>query len=459
MTSNQLNMLKFAAHSHDSRRGDLARPGAGPAIFAQAAQRFRSPETKSRFPRAFRLRRWLGGAAVILCLGAWLASRPLGPEQMESSSVSPGVPSETVTIPFVTDHYRMIVEVGFPKRDGTVRRAAAWVDTGNASLALTAGLARELGLPKSGEAKPVIPTVLLGQRSLDTSAVPVKIRPGQWIMPGVPAEVQLPPSVFRGLHVVMDYPAKQLTVASPGTRTPRGKPVPCVIHPETGLLQILADVGGEPVSLAVDNGSAGTWISNRLAGAWRSRHPDWPQATGAAGSANFFGFPFEAAGGLLRLPRMDIGPVAFTRVQVLGLDQELFDWYSQKTVRPVDGFIGANVLRNVRLEIDFHRGMTWWNPGPSTDCAEPPMVGLTLRPEADGTWTVAGVVRQGEQPVLSGIEPGDRLVAVSGLETARATMGAVVEALRGRAGETRRLALERAGKRLQVDAPVTVLPR
>jgi hypothetical protein len=221
---------------------------------------------------------------------------------------------------------------------------------------------------------------------------------------------------------------------------------------------IAAVVDGDTVQLGVDNGSAGTWVSDSLTTKWRTRHPDWPHATGAAGSTNFFGLPFESEGVLMCLPEVEVGNLRAEDVGFLGLDQSLFDWYSSKSAGPVLGFIGANVLRSFRIEIDFPNRMTYWERGPSNEPRDLDIVGLTLRPEADGSVTVASVVMREGNPAVDGVQAGDKLIRVDGLNIANATMGAVADALRGTPGSIHTLVIEREGERVTVEAKVLRLP-
>ena len=389
-----------------------------------------------------------------------------GPEVMAESR-APAVPG-SVTVPFTLDHGRMIVEVELTRPDGSVRRARAWVDIGNDALVLAEPLARDLGLDLSSlppgqpghsaaSNSPAAP-LRLGGMPLDVDSVPVRVFAGAHGRAGVGVEVQLPAGALRHHHVVFDYPASQMTVAQPGIRKPRGTAIPCRVNPGTGLLMVAATLDGETVWLGVDNGSAGTWVSDTLSKKWQARHPDWPHATGAAGSANFFGFPFESQGTLMRLPELGLGPLRVSDVTVLGLDQSMFDWYSKKSAGPVLGFVGANVLRGFRLEIDFPGQMTWWQAGPRAGRRDLDIVGLTLRPEPGGGTTVTAVVAKEGQPVVEGVQPGDRVIAVDGRDLATARMGEVVEALRGEPGAMRTLVLERDGQRRTVAARVTRLP-
>jgi C-terminal processing protease CtpA/Prc len=102
--------------------------------------------------------------------------------------------------------------------------------------------------------------------------------------------------------------------------------------------------------------------------------------------------------------------------------------------------------------------MTWWTVGPAPACRDLDIVPLTLRPEADGSYAVAGVVRRDGRPLLAGVMAGDRLLAVDGVEVSGATMGRVVGALRGKPGEPRLLLLERDGRRLSERVSVVRLP-
>ena len=214
----------------------------------------------------------------------------------------------SATVPLVLDHNRMTVEIAFKRADGSLRPARAWVDGGGTDVIVVEALARELGadlsaMPTVSEhsfatATPV-PSLSVGGLPLDTEGMKLSVNLGRFARPGVQAECVLPARCLRRLHVVFDYPARQLIVARPGVLTPKGTAVPCRVNSDTGLFMVEATIDGDKVALGVDNGSAGTWLSSNLTAAWLARHPDWPRAVGAAGSTNFFGFPFETKGTLL----------------------------------------------------------------------------------------------------------------------------------------------------------------
>jgi hypothetical protein len=381
------------------------------------------------------------------------------------SGFAAGPPAQTapdrawtsVTVPFEMDHNRMFIEVEFILPDGTGRKARAWVDTGNEAVVLQEPLARELGfeVPAGKEefvALPKSPALRLSGVPLDTAKIPAGALRGPRLRPGLLVEAQLPANLFLPYHVILDYPAKTLTVAKPGVLKPRGAPVPCRVNPETGLFLVDAVLDGETVALGIDNGSSYTWVSDTLTKAWQGRHPEWPSGVGAVGAANFFGFGFERLGVLMRLPEMGIGTLTARNAGVAGLPQGMFDWYSKKSAGPVRGFIGANVLKGYRLELDFAGKMTYWEAGPAPDPNDLDIVGLNLRPEADGGYTVAGVAVKDGEPSVEEVRPGDRLISVDGRDTAGLAMGAVVDSLRGAPGTEHTLILERKGERITVKA-------
>ena len=126
----------------------------------------------------------------------------------------------------------------------------------------------------------------------------------------------------------------------------------------------------------------------------------------------------------------------------------------QHGTRPVDGFLGPNAFKAFRVEIDYAKGAVYFEKGAEFDARDMDLVGLTLRPEADGSYQVIGVAEKDGKPVVEGVEPGDKLLNVDDLETTGATMGTVVDALRGTPGDVRILVLERNGERFRVETNV-----
>jgi C-terminal processing protease CtpA/Prc len=82
------------------------------------------------------------------------------------------------------------------------------------------------------------------------------------------------------------------------------------------------------------------------------------------------------------------------------------------------------------------------------------MIGLTVQPWADGSYTVSGVVRQNARALVDGVLAGDKLVKIDHLDVSGSSLAGVVGALRGKIGTKRTLILERDGKRITVTAPI-----
>ncbi len=406
------------------------------------------------------------GAGLMVSAAGGASSTEQQSGMRASAQMSAEAPS-SATVPFILDHNRMIVNVEFVRPDGTVRKARAWVDTGNDYILVLESLARDLGYDlspvKQGEGgqsavravKP--PPLRLGGFPLNVEGLATQIEPNG-ALPGLPVEAQIPAGIFLKAQAVFDYPARLLTVARPGSLKPRGSAIPCRVNPETGLFMVEARIDGEAAALGIDNGSSYTWVSEKLTSAWTVKHSDWPRSIGAVGAANFFGFPFEAKGALMRIPRLEMGSIHVPDVGLLGLDARMFAWYSKKSAGTVAGFIGANVLKGFRLELDLPNGMTYWEAGPTSNANDLDIVGLTLRPEADGSFTVAGIAIKNGRPTVEGIQAGDKLIRVDALDTKNATMGTVIDALRGKPGTSHALIIEREGKQITVQAIVIRFP-
>jgi hypothetical protein len=160
------------------------------------------------------------------------------------------------------------------------------------------------------------------------------------------------------------------------------------------------------------------------------------------------------------VPAIDLGPVRLSGVGVVGLPSffgngiSLGEWYSRKTSRPVAGFLGPNALAAYRVEIDYAGSSVYLDKGIAEDTCDMCLVGITLRPEADGGFRIIGIASRDGRPLVTGVQPEDRLLQIGELKTAGETMGTVVDALRGRPGEVRTLLIERNGKHLQVNGTV-----
>ncbi len=367
-------------------------------------------------------------------------------------------PGSGETLPVRFDHNRMLVEVEFQKKDGTWRQATAWVDTGNPQLALGGALAKEIGVewaadaPKTAGGKVEVPApagMRFGRLPLALDGVPCAVFPERpQPFPGVPAEANLPSTVLARFDVRFDYPKRKMTLAAPGTLRFEGAKVPCLLDPESGIVQLEVNVGGESLSFALDNGASYTLVDEEVLRRLHEKNPRWPAHTGLVGCANLWGMPGEPELLMLRVEEMRIGTIWVTGAGAAGLPKGLFEWYSKKTAAPVAGLLGPNVLKAFRVGIDFRGGAVYLDRGRKDDLHDMDLVGLTLRAGRDGSYEILGA-----SPGC-GARAGDTLLRVGSLDARGRSMGEVVDALRGRPGRVRALTVQRGEEVLRIEARV-----
>jgi len=373
----------------------------------------------------------------------------------------------TVTVPVTLDHNRMLVDAEIRRKNGSWRKARLWVDTGNPSFYLSGELARDLGMDFStNEVNPHVPPpseVRIGGMPLNFEGVRTRVMlEPHWLFSAMHNDANLPSMVLKHYRIVFDYPKLQLTIAEPGSLQPRGIRAPAAINPETGIVQIDASIDDEKLSFALDNGASYSFASRDVLDRIFRRNPDLPHITGTAGCANMWGWwpPEEQTLPVMRLPEILWGPVRLLDTGIVGVPElspngpSLGEWYSQKTARPVAGFLGPNAFKAFRVEIDYTNSAVYFEKSADFDSHDMDIVGLTLRPEADVTYKVIGIAKKDGKPVVDGVEPGDVLFQIGNLKCTGATMGTVVDALRGRPGDVRILVLERNGEQFRIEAKV-----
>jgi hypothetical protein len=386
-------------------------------------------------------------SAVLTVLGGMFCC-PLGGQP------TPGRASEH----FLIDHNRVFVELEFVLADGTHRKALAFVDSGDPNFTFSASLFKELHVEKAADLH-----VLFGGMPLDVSDVLfAEADDDGGMFTGMPVEANLPSTVLKQYDVSLDYGTRTLTLASPGSMKHDGVRVPCKVDARTGLASIQADVGGRTYSFAIDNGSAYTWIDRAVTEKWAITHRQWERGTGAVGDANMNGSLPELTGTMMRLPEVDLQGLKIEQVGALGVGPgwnekmpRFFDWYSQKTPGPVVGFLGGNVLRDFRLEIDYANRVTYWSRERGLHRREIDQVGIIIRPVLGGRYIVIGTATKKGRKTVEGVAADDRLIRIDDFAVTGATMGKVLSALHGRPGETRKLELERHGTKFIVSARVT----
>jgi hypothetical protein len=282
-----------------------------------------------------------------------------------------------------------------------------------------------------------------------------------WLFKTMHNDGNLPSTVMKRYQIVFDYPAGRLTIAEPGVLKSRGTPSSARIHPTTGIVQMDAVIDGEKYSFALDNGASFSYVTPDIVAKLSKRHPDWPKSDGAVGCANIWGWwPEEDRWPMIRVPKIEWGSLAISDAVIVGLppvfrgSSNIGSWYSLKTAAPVNGFFGPNIFKAYRIEIDFPNNAVYFERGPAADVHDMDILGLTLRLMTDGRYQVIGLVGKNGKPLVEGIKSGDILLQVGDLKTTGATMGAVVDAMRGTPGDKRILKLERDGQTFTVEARV-----
>ncbi|MGA7338760.1 MAG: PDZ domain-containing protein, partial [Candidatus Sulfotelmatobacter sp.] len=125
---------------------------------------------------------------------------------------------------------------------------------------------------------------------------------------------------------------------------------------------------------------------------------------------------------------------------------------------PSNGLLGSEALLNYRVGIDYAHSTVYFDIGRLFDGPDVDVVGLFLRPENDGQFTILGVADYEGKPSVpegnDGVQAGDHLIAVDGIPVRGSTLGQVWAMLAGSPGTKRMLTVERAGGQVTVGAQV-----
>jgi hypothetical protein len=386
-------------------------------------------------------------AALLICL-------------LSASGFAQSAPT-SATVPVTLDHDRIIIDVRFPMPDGGKKRVRAWVDNGNPEMEITADLAKTLSLASAGnDAKTpsVEPPrdIIVGGITIHPSDIKAArtVTGRDSIAPGSSAEINLPSTVLRHYDLMVDYLNRELTIGVPGSVHFEGESAKAIVNAENGLIQIPSKLAGEKQNLALDLGASWSFVSSEVFAKLEKANPKWPHMTGAVGSANMWGADEEAQWELLRIPSFQYGPLTLDEVGVASFPKERMAWFEKRAGVSTAGLIGANALLNYGVGLDYAHSTVYFQ---QTSKHRPPdmdVIGLVLRPEADGHYTVVGVADFDGKPSVPEAKSGDILVSIDGTPPTGGTMGETWSLLGGSPGDVRTLVFERAGKQFTVQATV-----
>jgi hypothetical protein len=384
--------------------------------------------------------------------------------------LAPQPEPKSVTVPITLSHNRIIVEVGIPLPNGTTQRVHAWIDNGNPDLYLSQRLFERTGgsLSCSGQICAGTPpvevtiggmTISLGGRIPGAGIKEAKIPAGGApIAPGLDAEINIPSTVLRGYDVLINFPDHQFTIARPGSLKFKGVETKAIVNPQNGLMQIPSQIENKKYNLALDVGESISLLSGELFDKLFATHPDWPHITGAIGPANVCGSDDEPKWKLMRIDRVQYGPLFLTDVAVVDFPNDRMTSFEKRAGVSTVGLLGSEAILNYRVGLDYAHSAVYFDIGRTFKFPDFDVIGLILRPEDDGRFTILGVADYDGKPSVpqgqEGVQAGDHLVAVDGIPVPSSTLGQVWSMLGGSPGKERTLTIERGGKQLTVIAEV-----
>ena len=272
---------------------------------------------------------------------------------------------------------------------------------------------------------------------------------------GMNAEINLPSSILRHYDVLVDFPGHKFSIGAPGTIHFRGPSGKVQINAENGLIQVPSQIEKKKYNLALDLGASISFLSDEVFDKLATGHPDWPYMTGAVGSANMWGLDEEPKWKLMRVDRVQYGPLFLANVAVVDFPKDRMEFFEKRAGIATAGLIGSNALLNYRVGLDYVHSTVYFEFGRTFNFPDFDVVGLILRPEDDGRYTILGIADiEGKPSVPEVVQPGDNLIAVDGIPVGGSTMGQVWAMLGGTPGQERRLTIERGGRHGTVTARV-----
>jgi hypothetical protein len=368
------------------------------------------------------------------------------------------------TVPMTLDHNRIIIDVDVASSNGAMQRVRAWVDNGNADLEMSRRFAALIGLTvtcgdKACSAPPPA-AITIGTMKIPLSGVQeVNIRLKQdggasAMAPGVNAEINIPSTVLRNYDVLISFPDHKFMIGQPGSLKFNGVKSKMLVNPGNGIIEIPSEIDNKKYNLGLDLGSSISFLSGDLFDKLSTAHSGWPHMTGAVGPANMWGAEAEAQWKLLRVKRVQYGPLFLSGVPVVSLREETIDFFEKRAGVSTVGVLGSEALLNYRIGLDYAHSTAYFDIGRTFNFPGFDVIGLILRPEDDGRFTILGAADFQGKASVPEVQAGDHLVAVNGTPVQGSTMGQVWSMLGGAPGQERLLVVERGGKQFNVSAKV-----
>ncbi len=376
--------------------------------------------------------------------------------------------AQQATVPLILEENVPMIDLEFTRPGGGTQTGRFVVDSGGGAFLMTEKLANAIGLKASG---PVMkaegsefapanpPEVRLGGMRLDLKDARVLIQYGKdRFEERDAADGLFPGHVLERYHAIFDYPARKFTLAAPGSVKPRGTAVPSPVRRQNGFAHLELSIGGRAAGVLLDTGASFTMISRTVMEEWSSATtPPWPRLLGAVGPANM-GARSDSKALVARLPDLRVGGFVISHAGAVSRENGTYEKSMSTAVgAPIIGALGGNVLRQFRVEIDYAAGVTYFERSGKDDPADLDLVGLTLSAGPGQSIVVTAVSPAADETALEQIKPGDMLRSVDGKPVSGLSLMQVVQMLRGKPGDKKKLGLEGDGKPVQVETTVTRL--
>lgn len=368
-----------------------------------------------------------------------------------------------VTVPAAIDHNRVVINADLMTPNGSAETVRAWVDNGNPDLYISRRLATLLNLVVScgqqecsspSPKELVIGGMAIPLNQVKEAKIPLKpVTAAAVLAPGMAVEITLPSSVLRNYDVLINFPEHRFSIGAPGTIHFRGSSEKVRVT-ENGLIQVPSQIENKKYNLGLDIGSSISFLSEEVFDKLAAGHPDWPHMTGAVGSANMWGAKAETNWKLMRVDRVQFGPLFLTDAPFVAASKPVMDLFEKRAGMPTVGLLGSNMLLNYRVGLDYAHSTVYFDIGKMTRFPDFDVIGLVLRPEDDGRYTILKVAEFEGKPSVAGVQAGDELIAVDNIPVHVSTMGQVWAMLGGTPGQERKVTIDRAGKQFVAPAKV-----
>jgi hypothetical protein len=398
------------------------------------------------------------GAFVVLILAAAAVAQS-----------APASQPKSVTVPFALDQGRIVIDVDILRPNGSTERVHGWVDNGTPDFYMNQRVADLTGVGDScageicrGTPSPTAPLEFsIGGMKIRPPIKEIKIPAGKpAIAPGMSAEINIPAPVLRNYDVLINFPDREFTIGVPGSLKFNGVKSKMLVSASSGLIQVPSKIDNKNYELGLDLGSSASFLAEELFGRLSGAHPNWPNMTGAVGPFNTGEFNDEPKWKLMRVDRMQYGPLFLTDVAVADHPADLSSKISNPRRAVFEppgggaGLLSSEALMNYRVGLDYAHSTVYFDIGRTVNLPDFDVVGLILRPAGDSRFTIVAVADFEGRPSVADVHAGDDLVAVDDNPVAEFTLGQVWALLEGSPGQERKLTIERAGKQFSIVAKV-----